>query len=314
MSADLSLDAEERLIEDAVGRFCAANVTDARLLACEGRLDRSLFASFAELGFFALASDDASGCARAVVVVVEGLGRALFPGPVVDTFLAVHVCDEPLRASLIEGRAIASSGQPPLLPFACEADVHFDTGQGGVHLIEPIAALTPVSSLGAEPFGRGAFRVVRALPRAAMGLALADLALASYLAAAASTLLARTAEHVASRKQFGRPVGSFQAVAHPLANCHIALSAACALTRAGACALDEGDATRGPELVAAALVSSRRAALDTAYVCHQKLGAIGITLEGPAHRITRRLRQLATRAQQRSRCSHPLLARYGVDP
>ncbi len=311
MSPDLSLDADERLLHEAVRRFCAAHVDEARIKAGAGRFDRELFVAFAEQGFFALGTPEGEGGARAIVAVVEPLGHALFPGPLVDTFLAVQLFDGALREALIAGQRIAASGVPPLLPFACEADLHLGIDGERVSLLAHVGELERIDTLGGEPFGRGVFEVECELPHAARGLFFADVALASYLSSAAFGLLERTAAHVATRKQFGRPLASFQAVAHPLADCHIALVAARALSRAAASAFDADESWRARALISAALRSSHSAALETAYVCHQKLGAIGITLEGPAHHVTRRIRQLATRAASRTSEAGPLLAYFG---
>jgi alkylation response protein AidB-like acyl-CoA dehydrogenase len=149
----------------------------------------------------------------------------------------------------------------------------------------------------------------------ARGLFALDLALSVQLAALAQGLLARTAEHAATRKQFGKTIGAFQAVSHPLADAHIALTASAMLGRAAAAAADEGDEARARAMVGAALVSAQRASLSAVYTCHQKLGALGITLEGPAHHVSRRVRSLATLAQARSTSSRAaLLAHMGALP
>jgi alkylation response protein AidB-like acyl-CoA dehydrogenase len=125
---------------------------------------------------------------------------------------------------------------------------------------------------------------------------LAQMALAAYLSAAGQRLVADAAEHARTRTQFGRAIGEFQAVAHPLADCHMRLSAASALARAAACELaDSADGGPGvATLAAAARLSASAAALEAAHTCHQVFGAIGITLEGPAFHVTRRIRQLAS--------------------
>jgi len=306
MSADLSLDAEERLVSESVSKFCADRATEAVIKHAAGRFDRALWQAFCAQGFFALGTPDGDGGARMVAVCAEALGHAVFPGPVVDTFLAVQVLADPPRTRVIEGLSIVASGVPPVLPFALEADLLLAMGPRHVTRLEAKGKVEPVASLGGEPWGRGEFVAMETLPHAERGLFFADVALAAYLTAAARGLLSKTAEHVAIRKQFGRAVGSFQAVAHPLASCHIALSAARDLTRAAASAFDEDDA-RARTLATAALASARDAALETAYTCHQKLGAIGITLEGPAHHVTRRIRQLAARASHRLTCEPALL-------
>jgi len=306
MSPDLSLDAEERLVSESVTKFCADRATEAVIKHATGRFDRALWQAFCAQGFFALGTSESDGGARMVAVCAEALGHAVFPGPVIDTFLAVQVLAEAERTRVIEGAWIVSSGVPPLLPFAFDANLLLGMGSQQVSRLEAQGKIEAVPSLGGEPWGRGEFVSVEALPHAERGLFFADVALAAYLTAAARGLLAKTAEHVATRKQFGRAVGSFQAVAHPLASCHISLSAARDLTRAAASAFDEDDA-RARMLATAALASARQAALETAYTCHQKLGAIGITLEGPAHHVTRRIRQLAARASYRLTCEPALL-------
>jgi alkylation response protein AidB-like acyl-CoA dehydrogenase len=103
------------------------------------------------------------------------------------------------------------------------------------------------------------------------------------------------AEHARTRKQFGRAIGEFQAVAHPLAAAWIRISAAEMLARAAAHDADEG-APDAPALAAAAWLSARKAALAAALRAHQTFGAVGITLEGPVFSLTRRIRTWASLA------------------
>lgn len=309
MSPDFTLDAEERLVAEAVQKLCAARVNEEMLKHAHG-FDRTLWRAFCEQGFFALGTDEGEGGARMIVACAEALGHALFPGPVFDTFLAVQVLQGHERARLIEGTWTAACGVPPTLPFACEAQVHLSLSRDRVTRLKVQGGLDPMQSLGAEPWGRGTFVEAEALPHGKRALFFFDVALAAYLSSAARGLLDVTAQHAATRKQFGRAIGSFQAVAHPLATCHIALSAAQALTRAAAAAFDE-DHPRARSLATAALASSQKGALETAYTCHQKLGAIGITSEGPAHYVTRRIRQLASRAAERVSQEPALITSFG---
>ncbi|MEU9183860.1 FAD-binding protein [Streptomyces sp. NPDC048484] len=98
-----------------------------------------------------------------------------------------------------------------------------------------------------------------------------------------------TVEFVANRHQFGRPIGSFQAVKHRLADVLVALEAArSASAYATACV-----AIASPQLPvaagAAAVVCSETFRLATAeYV--QLYGGIGFTWEHPAHLYVRRAR------------------------
>jgi len=67
-------------------------------------------------------------------------------------------------------------------------------------------------------------------------------ALAAEMVGGADALLTMTAAYAATRIQFGRPIGSFQAVKHPLVNVLIAVEHARSLVYAAAAALDAGTA------------------------------------------------------------------------
>ncbi|WP_413805892.1 acyl-CoA dehydrogenase family protein [Streptomyces sp. OE57] len=122
-----------------------------------------------------------------------------------------------------------------------------------------------------------------------------------------------TVEFVAQRHQFGRPIGSFQAVKHRLADALVALEAArSASAYATACV-----AVASPQLpvaaCAAAVVCSETFRLATAeYV--QLHGGIGFTWEHPAHLYVRRARAaevlFGTADQHRAR----LAERVGLAP
>jgi alkylation response protein AidB-like acyl-CoA dehydrogenase len=152
-----------------------------------------------------------------------------------------------------------------------------------------------VETLGAEPGGRVAHERGEALTAGPSAFALFDLAQAALLAAHGEALIGAASEHARTRVQFGRPIGEFQAVAHPLADAHVRLAGARTLARAAACAFDaDREAPRTRTLAAAARASARGAALEAAHVAHQVFGALGISLEGPVFRLSRRVRQLAS--------------------
>ncbi|EXU66697.1 acyl-CoA dehydrogenase [Streptomyces sp. PRh5] len=114
-------------------------------------------------------------------------------------------------------------------------------------------------------------------------------ALAAEQVGGSGHALDATVAFVAQRHQFGRPIGSFQAVKHRLADVLVALEAArSASAYATACA-----AVASPQLpvasCAAAVVCSETFRLATAeYV--QLHGGIGFTWEHPAHLYVRRAR------------------------
>jgi alkylation response protein AidB-like acyl-CoA dehydrogenase len=114
-------------------------------------------------------------------------------------------------------------------------------------------------------------------------------------AAAVAGWCSRTAaEYAAVRHQFGRPIGSFQAVKHLCAGMLCRAETASVLAWDAARAIDEAPAEL-PLAAAAAAAFALDAAVDNAKDCIQVLGGIGFTWEHDAHLYLRRalaLRQL----------------------
>ncbi|HKT00945.1 MAG TPA: acyl-CoA dehydrogenase family protein, partial [Rugosimonospora sp.] len=106
-------------------------------------------------------------------------------------------------------------------------------------------------------------------------------------------LLDTAVGHARARTQFGRPIGAFQAVAHPLAEVYAQTELARSLVlRAAWCVAAADPAV--DEAVAVATVASREAAVRAGEVAIQVLGGTGFTWAHPAHRWYRRA--LATEA------------------
>jgi alkylation response protein AidB-like acyl-CoA dehydrogenase len=96
-----------------------------------------------------------------------------------------------------------------------------------------------------------------------------------------------TVAYVKERHQFARPVGSFQAVKHRLADVWTAITQARAASRYAAACLADGDPAvagwDGPVAVALAKSACSEAAVLAAEECVQLHGGIGFTWEHPAH-------------------------------
>lgn len=111
------------------------------------------------------------------------------------------------------------------------------------------------------------------------------------LAAEAAGLLAAalgsTVGYVTDRQQFGRPIATFQAVRHRLAEAQVRTSGVYWLALKAAGTLDAGDA-------ALAALHAQESARTTVYDLHQFLGAMGMTLEHPLHLWTYRLKALVS--------------------
>lgn len=111
--------------------------------------------------------------------------------------------------------------------------------------------------------------------------------LASEQLGVAEWCLESTVAHVQSRYQFGRPVGSFQALKHRLADVWVEVAQARAVARYAALCV----ATEDPDAaVAAALAQAHcsRVAVHAAEECVQLHGGIGFTWEHPAHLFLKR--------------------------
>ena len=290
---DLAFDDAQQAIADAVGQFCAERGTPAAVRAQDGRFPAELWRELAELGVLAQLTPEAEGGALELVAALEPLGRAAFPGPLAATFFATQVLPEAERREVAAGRAVVSLGTPPLLPWAPCAHVFLELDGATVHRAEPIGEVAPVETLGGEPWGRVELRRVAELPGAARARRVFAVVSAAYLASAGLRLVEDTAEHARTRRQFGRAIGEFQAVSHPLADAWIALDGARGLARAAAWHLDQGGEAQAQRFAAAALVCARREAVSAAHRCHQLFGAIGITVDGPAWFASRRIRQVA---------------------
>ena len=120
-------------------------------------------------------------------------------------------------------------------------------------------------------------------------LALGAVAAACDAAGAAEQVLERTADYAKERTQFGKPIGSFQAVKHHCANMAIAVEASRAATRAAAEALD-GDPAGWST---AAAITSSYVGPACSNACALGLlvhGGVGFTWEHDSHMFLKRVK------------------------
>jgi alkylation response protein AidB-like acyl-CoA dehydrogenase len=121
----------------------------------------------------------------------------------------------------------------------------------------------------------------------------AQIALAAEALGGAERVLEMTVEYVKQREQFGRPIGSFQAIKHRLADMMVQVEAARSASWYAACVADEQDS----ELAEAAAIA-KSYCCDAFYDCAanaiQLHGGIGFTWEHDAHLYFKRARATAT--------------------
>jgi alkylation response protein AidB-like acyl-CoA dehydrogenase len=95
-------------------------------------------------------------------------------------------------------------------------------------------------------------------------------------------------DYAKARTAFGRPIGSFQAVKHQLADAAMQLEASVAIASDAVRAVQDG-ANDAAELASAAKAFVGEAAIDIAQTCFQVFGGIGYTWEHDQHLFLRRL-------------------------
>ena len=253
-----------------------------------------------------------SGTAAAPVSPAAGLLRRLADGTVTAA-LAVSVGTAPgapfpgdaRNTGRAEGNpgAVRLRGRIHAVPDALIADVLLvpaDGVPGAVYLVEANAAgvhRTPLTSLDmtrqlcdvALDDAPGRQVVVGPAAEAAVsaGLAAGAAILAAEQLGLAQRCLDLTVAYVKERRQFARPIGSFQAVKHRLADLWTTITLARAASRYAAACLADGDED-APVAVALAKSACCEAAVTAAQECVQLHGGIGFTWEHPAHLYLKR--------------------------
>jgi alkylation response protein AidB-like acyl-CoA dehydrogenase len=246
---------------------------------------RKVWATLADLGVTALMvaeeHDGIDATPVDLVVAAERLGRWCVPGPVVESVAVAPVLlrDDERSAALAAGELVVTVALPPHVPRAVDADSAglvllaedgaFSEASPTTHheSVDPSRKLFEVSASGEA---RGA-DVGRAFE---FGV----LATAAQLVGAAQAMLEQSVEYAKQRHQFGRAIGSYQAIKHKLADVHIAIELARPLVYGAALSLgdDSPDTARD---VSAAKVAASEAALLAARSALQTHGAIGFTHE-----------------------------------
>ena len=304
---DFRLSAEQQQFAAVLhGLLAAADGPAAARAWATGNRESGLkiWRSLADAGVTALAVPAELGGLGAspvdLVIACEEAGHHAIPGPVAESFAAVPILlteIDRLKAAtslpsefgrwlarLASGALIATMATPPLVPFAADAEVAdlvLLADSAGIWIGQPAPprrSVDPTRTLSEVSEGRLLVDGHEAARAVAWALNFGTLACAAQLLGAGRALLEASAVHAGRRVQFGRPVGSFQAVKHQLADVLIKLEFARPVLFAAAVALQQGQALAGRD-VSAAKVSCADAAYLAARVALQVHGAIGYTAE-----------------------------------
>jgi len=289
-------------------------------------VDPDDWAALGEAGVFSLTLPEADGgvglgLGDASVVFTE-LGRGLVPGPLVASHLAGSAGGEVVEGAA-DGSVVVGSvhrpaaGAPVLVEHLRSLDALVVLDEAGLWLVDPgtleatdagrsLDPLTPMARVAALPAGEQ-----RGGPEAAARWARDERVLTGALCAgiAAATCDLAVA-YAKGRRQFGRPIGSFQAVKHLCADMLVRAEVARAAVEAAAVTADQpevGDAVRA---AAGAALLAAEAAVANAKACIQVHGGMGFTWEVPAHLYLMRARVLASSLDPAATLAAHVAARY----
>ncbi len=304
---NFEITAEQEMMRESFARLFDDRLTPERLRANEATgFDAALWAEMAELGAFLLrVPEEQDGLGLGTfdaAVLMEEVGRTLPSGPIVETLLAARLLallgngtpDEALSA-VVAGDHIAS------LAFHDLARHPLQFVPGGEHADLVVARRgdaivlydVPPQTREGEPSlaGNGLCEIdftdlparILATGDEALGHFAAALEEWKLLTAAALAGLGRQAVQMASeyareRKQFGQPIGQFQAISHPLADNLCEVDGAKLLTWRAIRAIAEG-AHDAAALVSLALWWGAEAAGKAASQAIQTFGGYGLTTE-----------------------------------
>ncbi|MEB3982622.1 acyl-CoA/acyl-ACP dehydrogenase [Mycobacterium sp. 663a-19] len=287
----MTVNQERELLRETVAALVAKHADPAAVrsaIESERGYDESLWRLLCEqVGAAALVVPEALGGAGGeladAATVLQELGRALVPSPLLGTtlaelaLLAAPEPDADTLSELVEGSSIGA--------LVLDADYVVNGDIADVVVAADGGQLSRWTRFGAQPVATmdPTRRLARVRPEETTALGpdpgLADSAailLAAEQIGAAERCLELTVEYTKSRVQFGRPIGSFQALKHRMADLYVAVAAAKAVV-ADACA----DPT--PTNAATARLAATETLTKVAAEGIQLHGGIAITWEHDMH-------------------------------
>ena len=282
---DLDLTPDQAGLLDAVGKLTAPFTTQPPGAARDFLVSPDLEDRLTDSGFREVANVDGMGLLEAVLLT--------------EAVAALPYATEFAASAIVAPKLGIPAGRPTvLMRRPLDAPVRF-MGDAGIALIEDGDDVRVMDLQGrvvetlTAPFGyplgrlqatdlAGTECISGAAPKF---LHWWHVALAAEIGAVARAAVDLTVQYVQDRRQFGRAIGSYQAVQHRLSECAVAVEAIRQLTRRAA-------ATEALEDALIAASYAKEACARIIYDTQQFHGAIGVTYEYPLHLWTYRLRLL----------------------
>ena len=282
------------------------------------------WAQLAELGWTGVSVPEEAGGAGLgfleEAVLFEELGRALYHGPYFSTVgLLLPALPAEDQAAVAAGEESWTLALGPLVTDLDTASRVAVVGGDGIYELEGPEREVLRTSDESRPLGvvSGGEPGRRLAPSEALpGLrARAFAALALEAVGVGRRALDLAVEHASEREQFGRPIGSYQAISHPLATTYMELELARSLALWAAWCVAEGE----PQAAVAASAAKAHAAEAAVAACERAIqahGGIGFTWEHVLHRLYKRALGIqsweASPAQLRAEVARHLLDGEGA--
>ncbi len=275
--------------------------------------DRAVWREMCEMGWPGLrVSEDKGGSGLGVsefCALCEELGAGLVPEPLIPVAMAANLLPSEHLTPVLSGERIVIpawqerantfdlagstelrdgklSGRKLFVPMASGADAFLVTVRGGLALVARDAPGLTIDIDRTQDGGNfGTLRLDRAPAEVAAGdaeaaLDEAALATAAYMLGVMDRAFAMTLDYLKTRQQFGRLIGSFQALQHRAADLKIQLALTRASVESAAATLDSSNV---PAIRRAAVSRAKARASDAGMIvtrqCIQLSGGIGYTDE-----------------------------------
>jgi len=263
----------------------------AELAESEAGWDPASWHELAQLGWLGVSVPEEEGGAGLgfleEAVLLEELGRALYPGPYFSTVaLALPRLRAEERSNVAAGTVRWSAQVDGLVPDLGIVD-RVLTGGGGVDAVgRTVETMDSTRRLGrlvvpdSDSDSQPATDAPLDRPRVRAALAVEAVGVAQRA-------LDWGVEHAKGRQQFGKAIGVYQAVSHSLVDAFMAIELARSLAYWAAWCVAEAD-DQAPTAAAAAKAYAAEAAVSACERAIQVHGGIGFTWEHPLHRFYKR--------------------------
>lgn len=344
---DFELSDEEAALADSVRALCASRFPLERLqetataaadrtgLASDGVgatvVELSGWEDLASSGVFSLQVPESEGGVGLGMapssVVFEELGRALVPGPLVASHLGARLGVSPLGGAA-EGRLLVGSLRQPgssgpdsiapvLVGHLSSIGALVMVREDGLMVLDPVSLhatpvhrsldpLTPMWLVEGLPDGEA----IAGAEEAARWLRDESILTGALLVGLAVKCVDMAVAYAKEREQFGKPIGSFQAVKHICADMLVRAELARVSVQCAALTVDQPDVGDPERAAAGAAMLAADAAVENAKACIQVHGGMGFTWEVPAHLFLMRARVLAESTAPGSQLAELVAGRY----